>query len=291
MKLIPTINYHLTNKCNMRCKYCFAGFSEIKNTENLSFRQNLLLIQQLKDAGFEKINFAGGEPMLHPQIFELLQFAKEIGFVTSIITNGSRLNDFSINQLSKHTDIIGISIDSLFDKTNEKIGRVWANKNVISKENYINICTKIKEYNIFLKINTVVSMLNIGEDFSDFIKLVQPERWKIFQVMKVEDQNGLKILPLLVNDEDYQSFVQKHRISLGTNTECIVPESNHIMRGSYIMIDPAGKFYDSTAGNHQYSEPILNCGVLPALNQISFDFCKFFTRDGFFYQNIQTLNK
>ena len=41
-----------------------------------------------------------------------------------------------------------------------------------------------------LKINTVVSQLNHLESFAKFIEAANPERWKVFQVLKIEEVNG-----------------------------------------------------------------------------------------------------
>ena len=40
-----------------------------------------------------------------------------------------------------------------------------------------------------------------------------------------------------------------------------MPESNELMRGSYVMVDPAGRFFDNVEGGHTYSRPILEVGV------------------------------
>lgn len=42
--MIPSINLHLTKKCNMKCKYCFAGFSEIQKEIDFKETKNLLTI-------------------------------------------------------------------------------------------------------------------------------------------------------------------------------------------------------------------------------------------------------
>jgi hypothetical protein len=45
------------------------------------------LIEALRAAGVEKLNFAGGEPTLDPRIGDLLHHARALGMVTSIVTN------------------------------------------------------------------------------------------------------------------------------------------------------------------------------------------------------------
>ena len=50
-----------------------------------------------------------------------------------------------------------------------------------------------------------------------------------------------------------------------------IPESNELITGSYLMVDPAGRFFDNTAGTHMYSRPINEVGVDAALREVSID--------------------
>ena len=62
----------------------------------------------------------------------------------------------------------------------------------------------------------------------------------------------------------------------------LVPESNDLMTGSYVMIDPAGRFFDNVSGTHAYSRPINQVGVDAALSEVSVDPNKFRLRDGLY---------
>ena len=99
--IIPSVNYHLWNPCNMRCKFCFATFQDVKiqlPKGHLSKEESMKLIEEIADFGFEKITFAGGEPTLCPWISELIKLAKENGLTTMIVTNGSKLSDEFLNK-------------------------------------------------------------------------------------------------------------------------------------------------------------------------------------------------
>ena len=62
----------------------------------------------------------------------------------------------------------------------------------------------------------------------------------------------------------------------------VVPEDNDLMTGSYVMVDPAGRFFDNSAGTHTYSRPILEVGVEQALTDVSVDAGKFLSRSGMY---------
>ncbi len=83
------INFHLLRACNAHCRYCFAGFPE--TPKRLSTSDAIEVMRRVRDGGGEKMNFVGGEPSLHPDIDQLVLAAKEMGFTTSIVSNGARL--------------------------------------------------------------------------------------------------------------------------------------------------------------------------------------------------------
>ncbi len=283
---IPALNFHLIKQCNMRCKFCFATFNDVPKVGipkgYLSKEETHLLISKLKLAGFTKINFAGGEPLIHPHIADHIAYAKSIGFITSIVTNGSKVNAEFLSGMEGKLDYVGLSIDSLSEDTNRLSGRAIGGKTALDLEFYSKTCEAVKRRGIGLKINTVVNALNHNSDMSDFINQVKPMRWKLFQMLPVQGQNDIYAEQMAITSLDYQNFVQKH-LSLCPEIE-VIPESNEIMTGSYIMIDPAGRFFDNTEGHHTYSEPILKIGVNPALAQVNQSLPRYLERKGNYFE-------
>jgi radical S-adenosyl methionine domain-containing protein 2 len=104
-------------------------------------------------------------------------------------------------------------------------------------------------------------------------------RWKILQIMAVTGQNDQHIDYLSVSREKFDTFVQRHQaISLAGIR--VVPEAVDSIRGSYAMIDPTGRFFDSALGGHRYSRPILKAGISAAFAEVSFDHDLFISRGG-----------
>lgn len=93
---IPSVNYHLWKPCNMKCGFCFATFQDIDPhflpKGHLGREDSLIVVEQLARAGFQKINFAGGEPTLCPWLPDLVTRTKEFGLSTAMVTNGSLLS-------------------------------------------------------------------------------------------------------------------------------------------------------------------------------------------------------
>lgn len=55
----------------------------------------------------------------------------------------------------------------------------------------------------------------------------------------------------------------------------MVAEDNDAMCESYLMIDPAGRFFDNSTGAYKYSESICDAGIPVALAGINFDYEKY----------------
>lgn len=283
-QFILSVNFHLWEPCNMRCKFCFAGFKDVRQSilpkGHLPREQAIQVVEQLADLGFEKITFAGGEPTLCSWLPDLIATAKQKGLTTMIVSNGSKLTDKFLQENKPHLDWIAISVDSLGAETNIAAGRAISGNTSLQTEYYFSLADRIKKFGYGFKVNTVVSRLNFSESMSDFIRYSKPKRWKIFQVLPIVGQNDLHIDNYKISDEQFQIFLDGH-LSLSDFTT-LVPESNKQMKGSYAMVDPAGRFYDNTNGTHNYSKPILEVGAAEAIQQVSYDFAKFISRGGIY---------
>jgi len=60
----------------------------------------------------------------------------------------------------------------------------------------------------------------------------------------------------------------------------VVAEPVETIRGSYAMISPDGRFFDSSSGRHYYSRRILEVGLASAFSEVVFDDVKYDGRDG-----------
>ena len=281
---VPSVNFHLWEPCNMRCGFCFATFQDVKREMNLPKghlpqEDCISVIDQIAEFGFEKINFAGGEPTLCPWLPDLIARAKEHGMTTSIVTNGSRITDQWLDALNGNLDWVGLSIDTIDQEKLIDLGRAEGGKIPITETEYLDIIRAIKQHGIRLKINTVVTSITSQEDFTAFIRLAKPERWKLLQALAVKGQNDASIADFIVTTEEFEAYVQRNRI-VEDDGISVIPESNTAMTESYVMIDPAGRFFDNAQGAYRYSTPILESGVETALKQVSIDTERFRQRGG-----------
>ena len=240
---IPSVNFHLWEPCNMRCGFCFATFQDVKREMDLPKghlpeKDCISVIDRIAESRFEKINFAGGEPTLCPWLPSLIAQAKGYGMVTSIVTNGSIITDQWLDDLNGSLDWIGLSIDTVDPEKLIHLGRAIRGKIPITVEEYFDTIRTIKQCGIRLKINTVVTSVTWEEDFTPFIRLAKPERWKLLQALQVNGQNDAHIADFVITTKQFEAYVQRNSVVKDEGIK-VVPENNEAMTESYVMIDPA----------------------------------------------------
>lgn len=278
---IPAVNYHLWAPCNMRCRFCFAPFDDVRARlpkGHLPEADTLEVVRLLAAAGFEKINFVGGEPLLCPWLPALIGEAHRHGLTTSIVTNGSRLDAAWLDRVSGQLDWVGISVDASTEALHRTLGRATRGA-ALPSATYAALADLVHARGLRLKVNTVVTALNADDDFVPLLAAMRPERWKVFQMLPVAGQND-DAADLLVPDAAFEAYVARHRPAAEALGVTVVPESNAAMRASYVMVDPAGRFYDNAQGGHRYSRPILQVGVRAALSDVDVNAARFAARGG-----------
>lgn len=223
------VNFHLWPKCNLSCSFCFAGFPEARAVMELDHARALL--EALAAAGTEKLTFVGGEPTLHPNLPELVRHAAQLGLVTCVVTNGARLRHL-LHAAGDAVHWVGLSIDSASEDVQAALGRGKGDHVRSSLEH----ADELRRHGIRIKLNSVITQMNWQEDLSALVRRVGPERWKAFQVLRVEGENDGVVDPLLINSMQFAEFVQRHQ-HLAEEGLAPVCEDNDAMRGSYAMID------------------------------------------------------
>lgn len=106
----------IIEKCNQHCKHCWAGKSRKKPYSLLEIKQ---AIQKLQQFNIYHLTITGGEPLLHPDWLEIVNFSKATIGTIELFTNGTLLTDENILKLSnifEDCDFVQISLDGLEEK-------------------------------------------------------------------------------------------------------------------------------------------------------------------------------
>ncbi len=107
----------LTDRCNLRCTYCMpAEFNSWLPNESLLTTDELMTIIQIAvNAGITEVRLTGGEPLLRPDIVEIVrQISKlENPPKLSLTTNGIRLAQLAKPLKEAGLERINVSLDTL----------------------------------------------------------------------------------------------------------------------------------------------------------------------------------
>lgn len=108
-----TLQWHITHRCNLRCKHCYQDdYSAFESRDLLSdiLNQYEALLKQYSFKGH--INFTGGEPLTHPDLFWLIEEARKRDITTAVLTNGTLIGRSEAKKLkSLGVDYVQISLD------------------------------------------------------------------------------------------------------------------------------------------------------------------------------------
>lgn len=80
----------VTDKCNIYCRGCYRLNREGHKTLD-QVKEEIRLLKQWRNC--DNISIAGGEPLIHPNILEIIAYIKEQGMKPLILTNGVKLWD------------------------------------------------------------------------------------------------------------------------------------------------------------------------------------------------------
>jgi MoaA/NifB/PqqE/SkfB family radical SAM enzyme len=107
----PVLVHIIPNRrCNLSCKYCneFDDFSKPVPLETMKQRLDILA-----DMGTSVITISGGEPLMHPELPEVIRHIRRRGMIAGMITNGFLLDRATIDKLNDAgLEHLQISIDN-----------------------------------------------------------------------------------------------------------------------------------------------------------------------------------
>ncbi|WP_138438723.1 pyrroloquinoline quinone biosynthesis protein PqqE [Marinobacter alexandrii] len=91
----------LTYRCPLQCPYCSNPLDFAQSEQELSTEQWFSVLRQGREMGAAQLGFSGGEPLVRPDLPELIAEARNLGYYTNLITSGLGLTDAKVDAFAE----------------------------------------------------------------------------------------------------------------------------------------------------------------------------------------------
>ena len=154
----------ITDSCNLSCYYCKSG--QDREVNQLSSEQLKIIVDALDKLAFRKLKFTGGEPLLNPDIAQIVAYAnnkeniKDVG----LTTNGVLLDRYLDELVGAGLKRINISLDSL---DNDKFFEITKSNNL---EKLLANIVSASVRGLIVKVNVVLMKGVNDSEINDFLE-------------------------------------------------------------------------------------------------------------------------
>ena len=108
----PVVIWNLVRRCNLACQHCYSVSADRDFPGELSTDEVFAVMADLRAFGVPALILSGGEPLLRPDIYEIADRAKGLGFYTALSTNGTLVDEANLDRIvDARFDYVGISLD------------------------------------------------------------------------------------------------------------------------------------------------------------------------------------
>lgn len=116
---IGVVYFHVTQRCNLRCSYCYNKYN-INKRDELDINQIDEISKKLKKLGIKKVVLTGGEALIRDDIVDIAYLFKNKNIKIELLTNGTMLDKRM--EILDIVDSVIISIDTFDSIKNKRKG-------------------------------------------------------------------------------------------------------------------------------------------------------------------------
>jgi radical SAM protein with 4Fe4S-binding SPASM domain len=110
----PIVVWNITRTCNLRCVHCYSDSMAMQYPGELNWEQMQAVVKDLAGYKIPSLLLSGGEPLIHPRFFDLVDLATEQGLKLTISTNGTLVTPEKAALLkAANVAYVGISLDGI----------------------------------------------------------------------------------------------------------------------------------------------------------------------------------
>ena len=110
----PIVVWNVTRTCNLRCVHCYSDSHAQKYSGELTHEEAKRVIDDLVTFQVPAVLFSGGEPLVRPDLLELMEYAATSGLRVTLSTNGTLIDQPTAQRLHEiGLTYVGISLDGI----------------------------------------------------------------------------------------------------------------------------------------------------------------------------------
>jgi radical SAM protein with 4Fe4S-binding SPASM domain len=110
----PIVVWNVTRTCNLRCVHCYSDSHAQKYPGELTHEEGKRVIDDLVAFKVPALLFSGGEPLVRPDLLELMEYAATSGLRVTLSTNGTLIDEPTAQRLHDiGLTYVGISLDGI----------------------------------------------------------------------------------------------------------------------------------------------------------------------------------
>ncbi|MGQ9472476.1 MAG: radical SAM protein [Candidatus Caldatribacteriaceae bacterium] len=209
MKILG-FQWHLTNRCNLRCNHCYQSQFQDLLPEEIIFQVAAKLLMELKERNYHAtLNLTGGEPfLLGNTLFSLLDFlnASEVVQELTIITNALLIDEKDIQKLGTYEKFttLKVSLEGARAVTNDAIRGKGTFEKVIQK------LTRWREKGLFeIILMFTVSKKNLAE-VEEMFSLTQNLHFDGLMIERfIPEGRGKEMSEAVLGPRDWKELIQR----------------------------------------------------------------------------------
>lgn len=148
----PILIFSITNRCNLRCKGCYAQALRHSSTDELDDKKLHDIIDQAHELGMSFMVIAGGEPLVRKELFNITAKYPDIIFL--VFTNGLLIDDAVIQKLTRQKNVVPVlSLEGHESDTDDRRGDGVHGQ-------LLKTAQKLKQQKIFYSVSFTVTKFN-----------------------------------------------------------------------------------------------------------------------------------
>lgn len=113
----------ITQNCNLMCRHCYEGSSRVEKKPEMKFEDFRNIVDQLVEMGVKSVQLVGGEPLMHSQIMQMIDYVYEKFSYIEVYTNGTLLNDKMIELIKNRGITLAMSYYSEKNEIHDYVTR------------------------------------------------------------------------------------------------------------------------------------------------------------------------